>query len=163
MTIDEAAGTATAQATEVMVDGYPLRLDRFYDPQTHHWVYAKADGLLRIGLDGLTADTYGSLAQLVISAAGSVVVRGEPFGSLEAAKFVGPLLAPLSGRITAVNPAVLADPDLVVRSAYDEGWLIDLEPSRLDDEGELLVNDELAHAWFTQAVAEHREKGLVAE
>ncbi len=161
MSIDEAAGAATAN--EVMVEGYPLRLDRFYDPSTHHWVYTKSDGLLRIGLDGLTADTYGSLAQLVISAAGCDVARGEPFGSLEAAKYVGPLLAPMSGRIVAVNPAVLADPDLVVRSPYDEGWLIDLEPSRLEDEGDLLVNDELAHAWFAQAVVEHREKGLVAE
>lgn len=161
MRSDESAGVATAN--EVVVDGYPLRLDRFYDPQTHHWVYTKADGLLRIGLDGLTADTYGSLAQLVISAAGSVVERGEAFGSLEAAKYVGPLLAPMSGRVAAVNPAVLADPDLVVRSPYDEGWLIDLDPSRLETEGDLLVNDEIAHAWFVQSVAEHREKGLVAE
>lgn len=161
MRIDEAASAATASG--ITVDGYPLRLDRSYDPETHQWLYAKADGLLRIGLDGLTADTYGSLAQLVISAAGSVVGRGQAFGSLEAAKYVGPLLAPISGRIAAVNPAVLADPDLVVRSPYDDGWLIDLEPIRLDDEGDLLISDELAHAWFAQAVAEHREKGLVAE
>ncbi len=159
MSIDE----ATTSTSEVTVDGYPLRLDRSYDPQTHHWVLSRADGLLRIGLDGLTADTYGSLAQLVISTAGSVVARGEAYGSLEAAKYVGPLLAPLSGRIAEVNPAVLADPDLVVRSPYDEGWLIDLEPTRLGDEAGLLVEDTLAHAWFAQAVAEHRENGLVAE
>lgn len=148
---------------DLLVDGYPLRLDRSYDPDTHMWVLTKPDGRVRIGLDALTADTYGSLAQLVISAVGTGVDRGEPFGSLEAAKFVGPLSAPLSGLVATVNTAVLEDPELVLREPYDGGWLIELDPTELDDEGCLLVSDEVAHTWFAQAVIDHREKGLVAE
>jgi glycine cleavage system H protein len=148
---------------EAQVSGYPLRLDRFYDPDTHMWVQTRADGLLRIGLDALTADTYGSLAQLMITPSGTAVERGDPFGSLEAAKFVGPLTAPLSGVVKQVNAAVLEDPGLVLREPYDGGWLVDLDPSELDHEGDVLVGDEAAHAWFTQAVAHHRAKGLVAE
>ncbi len=155
---------ATGQAgADVLVGGYPLRLDRGYDPDTHMWVLTKPDGLVRIGLDALTADTYGSLAQLVISAAGTGVDRGDPFGSLEAAKFVGPLSAPLSGLVAVVNAAVLDDPELVLREPYDGGWLIELDPAELDDEGDLLVRDDVAHTWFAQAVVDHREKGLVAE
>ena len=48
---------------------------------------------------------------------------GDPFGSLEAAKFVGPLTAPVSGVIAAVNGAVLADPESVLRDPYGRGWL----------------------------------------
>lgn len=157
------AGSGVDAGIEAQVGGYPLRLDRFYDPDTHFWVQTRADGLLRIGLDALTADTYGSLAQLVIAPAGTAVDRGDPFGSLEAAKFVGPLTAPLSGVVVRVNEAVLADPDLVLREPYDSGWLVDLDPSELDYEGDVLVGDEAAHTWFTGAVADHREKGLVAE
>jgi glycine cleavage system H protein len=148
---------------EVEVAGYPLRLDRSYDPDTHMWVLMKPDGLVRVGLDALTADTYGSLAQIVMSAPGVPVDRGDPFGSLEAAKFVGPLAAPLSGLVAEVNAAVLDDPELVLRDPYGAGWLIELDPTELDDEGDLLVGDDVARTWFAQAVADHREKGLVAE
>jgi glycine cleavage system H protein len=148
---------------ETQVAGYPLRLDRFYDPDTHMWVLMKPDGLARVGLDALTADTYGSLAQLVMSAPGTPLDRGDPFGSLEAAKFVGPLSSPLSGLVTAVNTVVLDDPELVLRSPYDEGWLVDIDPTELEYEVDLLVGDEVAHTWFVQAIADHREKGLVAE
>lgn len=160
---DDRATAGVDTGIEALVGGYPLRLDRFYDPDTHFWVLTRADGLLRIGLDALTADTYGSLAQLVITSAGTAVERGDPFGSLEAAKFVGPLTAPLSGVVKEVNAAVLEDPGLVLREPYDGGWLVDLDPSELEHEGDVLVGDEAAHAWFTQAVADHRAKGLVAE
>ncbi|MDN5859545.1 MAG: hypothetical protein L0H84_13080 [Pseudonocardia sp.] len=148
---------------EAEVAGYHLRLDRFYDPGTHFWVQPRPDGLLRMGLDALTADTYGALAQLLISPAGTAVDRGDPFGSIEAAKFVGPLLTPLTGRIAAVNDRALDDPELVLREPYDGGWLIDLDPSDLDGEGQALVADEAAHSWFRQAVDDHRRRGLVAE
>lgn len=162
MSAEQVTGGVDA-GVEVEVAGYPLRLDRFYDPDTHMWVLMKPDGLVRIGLDALTADTYGSLAQLVVSAPGTPLDRGDPFGSLEAAKFVGPLSSPLSGLVAAVNQAVLDDPELVLRAPYDEGWLVELDPTELEDEGGLLVGDDVAHTWFAQAVADHREKGLVAE
>ena len=44
-----------------------------------------ADAWMRVGLDALTADTYGALAQLALVPEGTRVTRGEPFGSLEAA------------------------------------------------------------------------------
>lgn len=160
---DDRTGAGVQAGIEVQVGGYPLRLDRFYDPDTHFWILTKPDGLVRIGLDALTADTYGSLAQLVIAPVGTPVERGDPFGSLEAAKFVGPLTAPLSGVVAEVNADALADPGLVLREPYDAGWLIDLDPSELDYEGDVLVRDEAAHSWFTRSVADHREKGLVAE
>lgn len=140
--------------------GYALRLDRRYDPDTHLWVLDVADQRVRVGLDALTADTYGALAQLALSAVGTRVVRGEPFGSLEAAKFVGPLTAPVSGVLAAVNTEVLADPELVLHDPYDRGWLTEFTEVGLAPE---LVFGEEAHAWFVREVAEYRDKGLVAE
>ena len=105
--------------------GYELRLDRSYDPDTHLWVQQAGDGRVRVGFDALTADTYGALAQLLMSPIGTTVQRGEEFGSLEAAKFVGPLTAPVSGVLAAVNDAVLADPEGMLRrlcEAIGIGW-----------------------------------------
>jgi glycine cleavage system H protein len=145
---------------QVEVSGYAIRLDRGYDPETHLWVLQMPDGRYRVGLDALTADTYGALAQLAFEPVGTDLAGGAAFGSLEAAKFVGPLLSPVAGRLVAVNEAVLADPELVLRDPYEGGWLIEVdgtaEPTRL-------LHQDAALAWFDQAVAEHREQGLVAE
>lgn len=142
--------------------GYELRLDRRYDPDTHFWVQQAADspGRVRVGFDALTADTYGALAQLMMSPVGTAVARGEEFGSLEAAKFVGPLTAPVTGVLAAVNDAVLADPEGVLRDPYGTGWLAEFD---LAGEPAGLVEGDEARDWFAAEVADYREKGLVAE
>jgi glycine cleavage system H protein len=147
----------------VEVEGYALRLDRHYDPDTHMWVQPAGEGRMRVGLDALTADTYGSLAQLAFAPVGTPIDRGDPFGSLEAAKFVGPLTAPLSGLVVAANAEVLGDPDLVLHEPYDRGWLVEIDPTEFDNEVGLLVCGDLIPAWYARAIADHREKGLVAE
>ncbi|MEZ5192529.1 MAG: hypothetical protein R2734_08430 [Nocardioides sp.] len=62
----------------------------------------------------------------------------------------------------AVNGAVLDDPELVIREPYDGGWLVELTR---DGAGQVAdtVAGEAALAWYRAAVAEHREKGPVAE
>jgi glycine cleavage system H protein len=151
----------TRTAHEVLVDGFAFRVDRFYDPNTGMWVLQVADGSYRIGLTALTADSYGALAQLSIEAPGRLLSRGEPFGSLEAAKFVGPLIAPMTGTLQAANSAALADPELVLRRPYDDGWLVEIttEPTGAAD----LLAGTAALTWFAETVARYRRDGLVAE
>ena len=146
--------------TQLDFAGYPLRLDRRYDPDTHMWVLDIADAWMRVGLDALTADTYGALAQLALVPEGTRVTRGEPFGSLEAAKFVGPLISPVSGVLQTVNTPVLVDPELVMRDPYGDGWLAEF--TEVGPVPELLYG-EAARTWFASEVADYREKGLVAE
>lgn len=140
--------------------GYELRLDRSYDPDTHFWVQQVGDGRVRVGFDALTADTYGALAQLLMVPVGTTVERGEEFGSLEAAKFVGPLTAPVSGVLAAVNEAALADPETVLRDPYGAGWLAEFTMSAVPAG---LVEGEDARSWFSREVDDYRDKGLVAE
>lgn len=146
------------------VHGFPLALDRLYHPDTHLWVRRAADGTARIGLDPLGIETSGTLAQLSFEAAGSALTAGQPFGQLEAAKFVGPLLCPVSGILAGINDAVTADPGLAERDPYGGGWLIDVAlagdgadlPGLLSDPGQITE-------WFTGKVAEYRLKGVLAQ
>lgn len=146
------------------VDGFRLVLDRMFDPTTHVWVKPTADGRLRVGMDALGVETSGTLVQLSLLQPGSRVSRGAAIGQLEAAKFVGPLSSPISGTVTAVNDAVLADPGLVEADPYGAGWLVELAP---DDPGaardHLLFEPDEVVGWFTTAVADYRAKGLVAQ
>ena len=120
------------------VSGFGVALDRAYDPAGHFWVLMVAPDRARIGMDALGVETSGTIAQLAFLSVGEHLKRGEAFGSLEAAKFVGPLTSPLSGTVSATNDAVVADPALVERDPYGAGWLVEMDIADAGELGELV-------------------------
>ena len=153
-------------ATHFEVDGYRLAADRYYDEATHLWVTAEPEGkvdAVRCGFDPLGSETSGDVVAISFEPVGTRVARGEAFGSLEAAKFVGPLIAPVSGVVRAHNQAVVADPGLVNREPL-ASWLVEIEPERPDAELPLLLRDPQAvGAWFRREVERFQTQGMVAE
>lgn len=146
------------------VSGFALALDRRYDAETHMWVAPAGAGRVRAGMDALGVETSGTLAQLSLPAPGATVARGRPFGQVEAAKFVGPLISPVSGTVLAANDAVAADPGVAERDPYGDGWLVEIELS--DPDGELpalLAGPGEIEAWFAGKVADYRLTGVIAE
>ena len=145
-----------------LVDGFELALDRSYDPATHMWVLATAPGRVRIGLDPLGVETSGTLAQLSLPGVGTDLTAGRPFGQLEAVKFVGPLVSPVSGTVRAVNDAAAGDPGIVERDPFGAGWLIEAELA--DPAGlEMLLSDpEAISAWYQATITEYRLAGVIA-
>jgi glycine cleavage system H protein len=144
------------------IEGYRVAADRAHHPDTHVWVERRAAGTVRVGFDPLGLETMGTLAQLALVVAGTVVDRGEELGTVEAEKFVGPLESPLSGWVVAVTDAAVADP----RSVHDDPyatWLVELEPADLDGEARSLVTGDDIAPWFAAKVADYRLKGVLAE
>jgi glycine cleavage system H protein len=145
------------------VGGYRVALDRHYDADTHVWVSVLSPDRVRIGMDPLGVETSGTLAQLSFLPVGTSLMRGQAFGGLEAAKFVGPLTTPLTGEVLSCNEAVLANPGLPEVDPFDAGWLIDLRPTALDDELPKLVSGADVTQWFADRLADYRLKGVVAQ
>lgn len=165
---DSAATPASSGPAEppghVTVNGFPLALDRMYEPDTHMWIRLTGPGRARIGLDRLGIETSGTLAQLSFAPAGTPVARGRSFGQLEAAKFVGPLVSPLSGTVLEANDAVAEDPGLAERDPYGAGWLIDMVPDDLPGELPALLSDPGdIKRWFAGKADDYRLKGVIAQ
>lgn len=141
---------------------YRVPTDRAYERSTNLWVQPAGDRV-RIGLDELAQEMNGDLAFMQLAAPGTIVARGGEFGSVEAGKYVGPLLSPVAGTVLAVNQAVLDRPRLANEDPLEAGWLVELE---LADEETLdhLVTDaaEIA-SWFDACVRDFRMKGVLAE
>lgn len=138
--------------------------DRAYDAKEHLWV-ALEDGRARIGLDELGREAAGTVSFLDLHAPGKrLAKRGAAFGTLEANKFVGALRAPIRGAVVEINRAVLADPSIVNRDPYGEGWLVVVEPSHLEEDLAVLVRGEEAIGeYLASRVAEYRERGILPE
>jgi len=147
----------------VEVAGFGVALDRAYDGTGHFWVSMVGPDRARIGMDALGVETSGTLAQLAFLPVGEHCKRGDAFGSLEAAKFVGPLTSPLSGTVSATNDAVVADPALVERDPYGAGWLVEIDLADPGELADLVAGKQEVKVWFEAEVEDYRMKGVLAE
>jgi glycine cleavage system H protein len=139
---------------------YPFPPDLYYDRSTHVWV-RPGDGRVTIGLDALGLESLGDMAYLTLQAAGNPARRGTPIGSMEAAKMVGDLIAPVSGAITQRNEEVLRDPGLVNRDPYRAGWLVEIAPSDWGRESAELVHGAALAAWVEEEVERYKSQGWI--
>ena len=109
----------------------------FFNPdvsyaRTNEWA-KKQEGTVRVGIDDYSQSALGDIVFIELPEPGTEVRAGKPFGSLEATKAVSDLNAPISGRVVAVNRAVVENPGLVNQDPFGEGWLVEVEPSDLSE------------------------------
>jgi len=139
-----------------------LLLEAYYDA-SHLWVLPDGRRGARCGFDPLGAETAGDIVAVSFEPVGTTVARGGEFGSLEAAKFVGPLISPVSGKITAHNEEVIAQPTLLHDDPATH-WLFEIELTNAAAELPVLRRGEAdVRAWFESETARFKEQGMIAE
>lgn len=89
----------------------------------HEWV--KIDGNeATIGITEFAQRELGDIVYVDIPSVGKEVAKEEVFGTVEAVKTVSDLFMPVDGTVTAVNPALDSQPELVNSDPYGEGWMV---------------------------------------
>ena len=144
------------------IDKYEVRTDLYYDPVNHFWVDINGNKAI-VGMSPLMQETSGSFVALQIEQTGTRFEKGEGFGTAEAEKHVGPLKAPLSGKIIAINNEVIENPRLINTDPYHKGWLIEMELTNIEEEiGSLISGEEAITDWFESELKKFDEKGWIA-
>jgi glycine cleavage system H protein len=145
------------------VGDYRLRADRYYDADRHFWVELQpGTGLVRVGFDPLGRETSGDIVEVSLGEVGAHVSRGDPFGNVEAAKFVGPLQAPVSGVVRSRNTQVLNRPG-VLNEDPNASWLVELEMTDNSELDQLLTGEHDVRTWFAAEIERFKQQGAVAE
>ncbi len=109
--------------------------------QTHEWVKIDGDTAI-IGITDYAQQEMGDIVYVELPDVDDEAVKGESFGSVEAVKAVEDINSPLSGTISEVNEALEDEPELVNKSAFDEGWLIKITGFKSDEVDDLLDSEE---------------------
>ncbi|MFN8098421.1 MAG: glycine cleavage system protein GcvH [Dermatophilaceae bacterium] len=107
--------------------------DLRYTPE-HEWVRAGDEASVRVGITAYAQDALGDVVFVTPPSVGDRVSAGDTCGEIESTKSVSDVYSPLSGEVTAVNPALDAAPELVNSDPYGEGWVFELS---LDNPGDL--------------------------
>lgn len=88
----------------------------------HEWLKVEGD----VGVVGITDYAQNSLGDIVyveLPREGQTIEQFGTIGVVESVKAVSDLYTPVGGVVTEVNAALEADPALVNRDAFGDGWL----------------------------------------
>ncbi len=106
------------------------------------------DGVVTVGL----TDVAQNLAKGIISVSpkkvGRKVDAGKSVATVESSKWVGPVPSPVNGEIIEVNEAAVADPAIVNREPYGDGWIAKVRPDDWAPEAAGLVTGEAGVAAY---------------
>ncbi|HLI64083.1 MAG TPA: putative zinc-binding protein [Terriglobales bacterium] len=115
------------------------------------WVRA-ADGVARVGISDYMQQRLTDISFFDPPKVDASVDQFGELGSLESAKAVFEVISPVTGKITAVNPAVIANPALINEDPYGNGWLVEVKLTNWPQDQELLI-DGAAYADAVQRKA----------
>ena len=118
------------------------------------WARFEDDGTVTAGVPDPGQAIAGKVVAGTGKKLGRTIERGKSMGTLESGKWVGPIPAPVSGEIIAINEAVTANPSLVNTDPYGEGWIVKLQPSDLEGEKADLVTGQAAVEAFRHLMTE---------
>ena len=128
---------------------YHLPSELYYESQTRLWVRVVGE-IATIGLSALALEIFGDIAYISTIKAGQPVERGQVIGSIEAAKMVDDLVAPVSGELLACNEEVQRNPGFINDDPYGGGWLVRVRPSAWDRESATLIHGPALEPWIKE-------------
>lgn len=94
----------------------------------HEWCRVEGEFAF-IGITDFAQSQLGDIVFVDVPTVGETLAANEVFGSIEAVKTVSDAFLPVGGEVIEFNEAVEADPSLVNRDAYGEGWLVKVRMS----------------------------------
>lgn len=118
-----------------------------YLVEKHVWVRREGD-VVTVGLTDVAQNLAKTFVSVTLKDAGKAVKKGRSLATAESSKWVGPVPCPVAGEIVESNTAVAADPTLLNRDPYGEGWIAKVMPSDWDGDSADLVTGAAAQTAY---------------
>ena len=89
----------------------------------HEWVRVEGNVAV-IGITDFAQKELGDIVYVDVNTVGESVAIENVFGTVEAVKTVSDLFMPITGTVMEINTGIDANPELVNKDPYGEGWMI---------------------------------------
>ena len=114
----------------------------------HEWIEVTGD-IGTVGITNYAQEKMGDVVFVELPKVGAAAAQNDQIAVVESVKAASEIYAPVAGTITAVNDALVKEPQLVNQSAEDKGWFFKIKianPKELD-----ALMDAAAYEKFTAA------------
>jgi glycine cleavage system H protein len=112
----------------------------------HEWVRLDGD-TATVGITEHAQEALGDIVFVEVPEPARDVDQGDACAVVESVKAASDIYAPLGGKVTEANQAIVDDPALVNRDAEGEGWFFRLDVSD-PAEFQTLMDDTEYHAFL---------------
>lgn len=110
--------------------------DDLHYTEEHEYVkQTEEPGIVQVGITDYAQGELGDVVYVDLPDVGEKFARLDVFGTIEAVKAVSELFCPVAGEVVEINEALEADPSLVNKDPYGDGWMMKLKvrsPAELD-------------------------------
>ena len=120
------------------IQGYHIPDDLMYT-KDHEWAKEEG-GIIRVGITDYAAKTLNDIVYIASPKPNDRVEQLKSMGTVESIKAVSEVYSPISGTVTNVNSQLDSHPELVNKSPYGDGWLVEVKPSNYDSERKSLLD-----------------------
>jgi len=119
-----------------------------YNVENNVWARREPDGTVTVGITAYACALAGEVVAYTPKKVGRAIELNKSLVTIESGKWVGPVKAPVSGEVVAVNDALTASPKGINADPYGGGWLVKLKPANWDAETVSLVTGAAVAAAF---------------
>ena len=94
--------------------------------KTHEYVLEK-DSVFEVGITDYAIEQLGDIVFIELPEVDTEFSKNEVFATIESVKAASEIYMPISGKVIAINEAVVDSPELLNDENYAEKWLIKIE------------------------------------
>jgi glycine cleavage system H protein len=124
------------------IKGYHMP-DELYYHEEHSWARVEGATVI-VGMNDFFQKEAGDIVFVDLPDEEDDVSQGEVCGKIQSRKWIGKLVAPVSGEISEINEFLEDDTSLINSDPYGEGWILKIEAKDLDSElGNLMQGDSV--------------------
>ncbi len=139
-----------------IIKGYNMP-DELYYHEEDSW--ARVDGTkVTVGMTDFFQKEAGDIVFVDLPDEEDEVSQGEVCGKIQSRKWIGNLIAPLSGEIVEINEDLEDDTSLVNTDPYGKGWIIVIKSSDLDSELEDLIHGDAVISFIERQIKKAEEE-----
>jgi glycine cleavage system H protein len=91
--------------------------------KTHEWVSLDGD-VATIGVTDFAQSELGDITYLELPEVGDSIAADQAFGIIESVKAANDIFSPIDGEVVERNEDVLATPETINASPFDQAWLV---------------------------------------
>ncbi|MGF3554618.1 MAG: glycine cleavage system protein GcvH [Thermoplasmatota archaeon] len=94
--------------------------------ETHEWLKLSGENA-KIGITDHAQSQLTDIVFVELPKIGKEVKKGEELCVVESVKSVSEIYAPVSGKVVNINKKLEDAPEIINKSPYDDGWLVEIK------------------------------------
>ena len=107
----------------------------------HEWLVLK-EGAAVMGISDFAQKQLGDIVSVELPKVGSAFKQRQPMAIVDSVKASSDIYSAITGEVIEVNEELVERPELINQSPQDQGWIVKIKPSNLEELKVLMSKDE---------------------